>query len=153
MARGGHGLRDALTLGGQVPAAVGGLLAALALATLVATVAPALGGWLTLDVEPGWGLLQAWRYVTWPFLEEGGPVTFAKDGKSLVIESSLGSDTTRVLRVDAASGKELAKVAENPKADAGSVMVHPDTYEIQAVGFNYLKNEWTVLDPAIKGDF
>ena len=73
MARGGHGLRDALTLGGQVPAAVGGLLAALALATLVATVAPSLGGWLTLDVEPGWGLLQAWRYVTWPFLEDPLP--------------------------------------------------------------------------------
>ncbi|MCU0253608.1 MAG: S9 family peptidase [Acidobacteria bacterium] len=97
---------------------------------------------------------KPWReFITWPFLEEGGPVTFAKDGKSLVIESSLGSDTTRVLRVDAAGGKELAKIAENPKADAGGVMVHPDTYEIQAVGFNYLKNEWTVLDPAIQGDF
>ncbi len=97
---------------------------------------------------------KPWReFITWPFLEEGGPVTFAKDGKSLVIESSLGSDTTRVLRVDAASGKELAKIAQNPKADAGGVMVHPDTYEVQAVGFNYLKNEWTVLDPTIQGDF
>ena len=97
---------------------------------------------------------KPWReFMTWPFLEEGGPVTFSKDGRTLVIESSLGSDTTRVLRVDAATGKELAKIAQDPKADAGAVMVHPDTYEIQAVGFNYLKNEWTVLDPSIKGDF
>jgi len=72
VARGGDGLRHALTLGGQVPAAVGGLLAALVLATLGATVAPALGAWLTLDVEPGWELLQAWRYVSWAFLE--GPL-------------------------------------------------------------------------------
>jgi membrane associated rhomboid family serine protease len=72
MARGGDGLRHALTLGGQVPAAVGGLLVALLAGTLAGTVEPALGGWLTLDVEPGWGLLQAWRYLTWPFVE--GPL-------------------------------------------------------------------------------
>jgi membrane associated rhomboid family serine protease len=71
MARGG--LRHALTLGGQVPAAVGGLLAALLIATLGATVAPALGGWLLLDVEGGWQLLQAWRYLTWPYLESTLP--------------------------------------------------------------------------------
>jgi hypothetical protein len=73
VARGGDGLRHALTLGGQVPAAVGSLLAALVIATLGATVAPELGGWLVLDVEPGWRLLQAWRYVTWPFLESPLP--------------------------------------------------------------------------------
>lgn len=72
MARGG-GLRHALTLGGQVPAAVGGLLAALLLATLGATVVPALGGWLNLSVEGDWRLLQAWRYVTWPFVESPLP--------------------------------------------------------------------------------
>ena len=70
MARGG--LRHALTLGGQVPMAVGGLLAALLLATLASTVIPGLGGWLDLDVEGGWRLLQAWRYITWPFVE--GPL-------------------------------------------------------------------------------
>jgi membrane associated rhomboid family serine protease len=51
---------------------VGGLLAALLAGTLGATVVPALGGWLDLDVEPGWRSLQAWRYVTWPFVE--GPL-------------------------------------------------------------------------------
>ncbi len=97
---------------------------------------------------------QPWRdLVVWPFLEEGGPVAFSKDGKSIVVESSLGADTTRVLRLDAATGKETARIAENPKADAGAVMVHPDTYEVQAVGFNYLRNEWTVLDPSIRADF
>ena len=70
MARGG--LRHGLTLGGQVPMVVGGLLAALLVATLASTVVPALGGWLDLDVDGGWRLLEAWRYVTWPFVE--GPL-------------------------------------------------------------------------------
>jgi membrane associated rhomboid family serine protease len=75
VARGGDGWRHALTLGGQVPVAVGGLLAALLLGTLGATLEPALGGWLNLDVEPGWGLLQAWRYLTWPFVEDPLPAS------------------------------------------------------------------------------
>jgi membrane associated rhomboid family serine protease len=53
--------------------AVGGLLAALLIATLGSTVVPALGGWLDLDVEGGWDLLEAWRYVTWPFVESPLP--------------------------------------------------------------------------------
>jgi membrane associated rhomboid family serine protease len=52
--------------------AVGALLAALLAGTLGATVVPTLGGWLDLDVEPGWRSIQAWRYVTWPFVE--GPL-------------------------------------------------------------------------------
>lgn len=60
---------NALTLGGQVPAAAGGLLAALLLATLGATVFPALRTLLQLDLGDGWRLLQPWRYLTWAFLE------------------------------------------------------------------------------------
>jgi hypothetical protein len=73
VARGGDGLRHALTLGGQVPVAVGGLLAALLVATLGSTVEPALGGWLVLDVGGGWDLLQAWRYLSWPWVESPLP--------------------------------------------------------------------------------
>ncbi len=85
MARGG--LRHTLTLGGQVPAAVGGLLAAVVIATLAATVVPALGGWLVLDVEPGWRLLQAWRYLTWSLVEDplpGSLITLLFAGLMLV---------------------------------------------------------------------
>jgi hypothetical protein len=75
MARSGHRLRNlrhALTLGGQVPAAAGGLLVALVLVTLAATLEPALGTLLALDLGDGWHLLEPWRYLTWPFVE--GPL-------------------------------------------------------------------------------
>ena len=95
-----------------------------------------------------------WReLLAWPFGENGGAVGFTADGKALYVETSIGADTTRLVKVDAATGKELETIASNPKVDIGDAIIHEDTKVVQAVGFNYLKNEWTVLDPAIKGDF
>lgn len=37
--------------------------------------------------------------MTWPQEENGGPVAFTKDGKSVYVQSSLGYDTTRLLQV------------------------------------------------------
>ena len=39
--------------------------------------------------------------MTWPQEENGGPVAFTKDGKSVYVQSSLGYDTTRLLQVGA----------------------------------------------------
>jgi hypothetical protein len=120
MARGGDGLRHALTLGGQVPVAVGTLLAALLLATLGATVIPALGGWLVLDVEGGWQLLQAWRYLTWPFLESPLPgslltILFAGLllvwlGRQLTSAWGEGGFLRRVLLISAGAGAITALI-------------------------------------------
>jgi dipeptidyl aminopeptidase/acylaminoacyl peptidase len=95
-----------------------------------------------------------WRdLLTWPFGENGGADDFTADGKALYVETSIGADTTRLVKVDIASGKELETIAANPKVDVGGVIIHEDTKVVQAVGFNYLKNEWAVLDPSIKADF
>ncbi|HOW44621.1 MAG TPA: S9 family peptidase [Candidatus Aminicenantes bacterium] len=88
-----------------------------------------------------------------PFGENGGVVDFAADGKSLYFTTSMGADTTRLVRIDAATGKELETIARDPKVDLGDAIIHPDTKKVQAVGFSYLKNEWRVLDPAIREDF
>jgi hypothetical protein len=45
---------------------------ALAAVTLGATVVPGLADWLVLDVAEDVRLLEAWRYLTWPFVE--GPL-------------------------------------------------------------------------------
>lgn len=37
--------------------------------------------------------------MTWPQEENGSPVAFTKDGKSVYVQSSLGYDTTRLLQV------------------------------------------------------
>jgi len=95
-----------------------------------------------------------WRdLVILPFGENGGIVAFSADGKSLYFETSVGADTARLVRIDAASGKELETIAKDPRVDVGGIVLHPDTRLVQAVGFNYLKNEWRVLDKSIQADF
>ena len=94
-----------------------------------------------------------WRdLVTFPFGENGSFVSFSADGRSAHVTSSLGSDVTRLVRIDLATGKETEIVASDPRCDVGGVMVHPDTRQVQAVAFNYLRNEWKVIDPAIAAD-
>ncbi len=118
-------------------------------------------GALAMSAEDGSRILRVrdgadapWRDIAvWPFGERGRAIGFTKDGKALWVKTSLGSDTTRLVKMDAATGKELQVVASSPKVDAGEVIVRPRTREVQAVSFNYLRNEWTVLDPSIRADF
>ena len=95
-----------------------------------------------------------WRdLITLSAEENGSFVDFAADGKSVYVETSLGSDVTRLVRLDATSGKELELLASDPRCDVGGIMVNDVTHKVEAVGFNYLRNEWKVLDPALTADF
>ena len=95
-----------------------------------------------------------WRdLITWGFEESGNAVAFAGDGKSIYVESSLGSDTTRLQRLDLATGEVLEEIAHDPRVDVGSIEIKDAGNVIQAVEFNYLKPEWKVVDPAIAADF
>ncbi len=115
---------------------------------------------------------KPWRVlINWPFGESGVvegygsdlAIAFSLDGKALFVQSALHADTTQLLKVDLATGKEQL-IAHNPKAniwnvmdqtlyDFAQVLFDPATGEPQAVAFNYLKPEWKVLDPALAGDF
>ena len=95
-----------------------------------------------------------WReLLRFPFGENGGAYGFDSSGERLFVTSSLGSDTTRLLAVAADTGKVLDELAASPNSDVDGVLIHPTEHRIQAVQFNYLKPEWTVLDDAIRDDF
>ncbi|MBE9573105.1 MAG: S9 family peptidase, partial [Proteobacteria bacterium] len=49
--------------------------------------------------------------------------------------------------------KDFEVIAEDPQYDVSDVMIHPDTYEVQAVSFTKARKEWVVLDESIKGGF
>lgn len=76
----------------------------------------------------------------------------SKDGKSLLIESSLGADTTRVIERDIATGKEKV-LAFSDEVDAGIVMINPYTRGVEAVSFEPGRRSWKVLDPSVQADF
>jgi dipeptidyl aminopeptidase/acylaminoacyl peptidase len=48
---------------------------------------------------------------------------------------------------------ELEVISEDPTYDVSDIVLHPDTYEVQAVSYTKDRSEWVVLDDAIAGDF
>jgi dipeptidyl aminopeptidase/acylaminoacyl peptidase len=79
-------------------------------------------------------------------------VGFSKDNQTAYVIDSRGRNTAGLFEMDLAT-KKMTLIAEDPKADAGGVLIHPTTKQLQAVSFNYKRNEWKVLDPSIQADF
>src|SRR3954452_2094166 len=82
---------------------------------------------------------------------------FAPGGRSLYVASTLHSNTARIERVDAATGKTLEVIVEDPNADVDdawplaypAVIVNPRTGAIEAARFNYLEPTWRFAGEAI----
>ena len=97
---------------------------------------------------------KPWRdLLVLPFGENGGIIGFTLDGKAVYCETSVGYDTTRLVKVELKSGKISETIASDEKCDIGDIVMHPDKRYIQAVSFNYLVPKWQVLDNSIKEDF
>lgn len=65
-------------------------------------------------------------------------------------QSSIGSDTARLLRVGAGpDARILEEIASDPKCDAGGVLLHDATHRLLAASFTYLRKEWRTLDPSV----
>jgi len=47
----------------------------------------------------------------------------------------------------------LAAALDEARCDVGVVTLHPETHVVQAVGFNYLRSEWKLLDKSLEADF
>jgi dipeptidyl aminopeptidase/acylaminoacyl peptidase len=73
---------------------------------------------------------------------------YTTDGSTLYWVDSRGRNTAALIAQDVATGAKRV-VAQSDKADIGGTLSHPLTGEVQAYSVNYLKSEWTALDPAI----
>ena len=98
-----------------------------------------------------------------PFLGQvnGGNIIvgFSQDGKKLVVGSSKGSPTNRLVELDASTGKELRVLAGDPQADLWQnfardfvLLRDPRDQHVQAAAFDYMKPEWRAIDPAVAAD-
>jgi dipeptidyl aminopeptidase/acylaminoacyl peptidase len=79
------------------------------------------------------------------------PVTVEGNGTSALILSSVGRDTSALVRIDIASGKQSV-LGASEQADIGGIWLDPKTFAPQAYTVNYLKPEIAVLNPAMKKD-
>ena len=94
-----------------------------------------------------------WRtFVTAPFGEEVGVLDMTADGSALLMTSTLGANTARVIQKDLKTGTEVV-IAENGEVDVGGVVMHPKKHIVQAVDFPAGRQAWTVVDHTIRPDF
>ncbi len=80
------------------------------------------------------------------------PAGFNKTGDILYLIDSRKRDTGALATLDLKTGKEDV-IAEDPRADAGSIIVHPTEKTLQAVSFTYSRARWQFLDDGVKADF
>ncbi len=93
-----------------------------------------------------------WRTLCrWGPDDQVGAHGFTEDGRSLYVESSLDSDTTRLELWSLAGERRV--LAHDPGADLGPVMLHPRRRHAEAAGFARQRRRWEVLDETLRADF
>lgn len=96
----------------------------------------------------------AWRdLITFPYGEEGRLVEFNTDGKTGLLLSTLGRETTALLTIDLATGETKDVIAANDKCNVGGVILDEDSKEVKAVSFNYARTERQFFNKELKADF
>lgn len=96
-----------------------------------------------------------WRDVFhFPYGEEGGLVEFCADGgKTGYLTSSIGRETTALLKVDLTTGDTIEKIYSNDKCNVGGVTFDKDTKEIRALTYNYARTERKFYDEKLEKDY
>ena len=99
------------------------------------------------------GQIAAKPSETIPFEESGTTIIgFTNDGTTRYWLDARGRDTAALVAEDMATHAKTV-IAQDPRADAGAgLLISPKTGRIEAYGINYLKTDWTAVDPAVKGD-
>ena len=79
------------------------------------------------------------------------PFGFERSGRYLYIGDSRERNTSGLYRLDTLSG-EKTLLAEDPRADLDSVIIHPVENTVQAAAFVFERKQWKIIDPAIQAD-
>ena len=96
----------------------------------------------------GW---RSWSTIPQEDALTTGLAGITADGKTVYMRDSRDRNTGALFAIEAETG-ERRLVHEDPRADVIGAMVHPETGVVQAALVIYLRNEWTVIDPAVAGD-
>ncbi|MDF5708028.1 MAG: S9 family peptidase [Nostoc sp. S4] len=99
------------------------------------------------STDKQWEILRHWGPE-----EEGSPISFSGDGKTLYIEANHDANAQRLLAVDLDTRQETV-IAEDRQYDVVGIIIQPVTRVIQAVSFYKDKQEWRVIDQSIAADF
>jgi len=79
------------------------------------------------------------------------PLSFEGDGATYLMLDSSNRDKAALVRVDVATGAKTV-LGESARADVSDVWIDPRDFHPTAYSAEYLKREWSHLDPAAKAD-
>ncbi len=140
----------AVELDTQNPGDVAGWLADDDLIVRAATVTTPDGG---TELRIRDSAAGPWRTLMKAAMEDNlAALDFSKDGQSIFLSSSIGTDTARLVRHEIASGIETV-VAHSDDADLSDAMIQPTRHVVQAAAFDPGRMHWTVVDPSVQADF
>ena len=108
-----------------------------------------------IHVPTGGGAEPGWQMVSEIDMEDAlstWPADFDKTGQVLYCVDSRGRDTAALVAIETRDGNKT-DIAEDDKADATRVLFHPTEKNVQAVLFEYTRQQWKVVDPQIRADF
>ncbi len=102
------------------------------------------------DEQSPWHRLTGWG----PDDVDGELLAFSADDRDVWYTSSAKADIGQLLATDvrSAATRVLAEDRER-QFDAGKILVHPATHELQATQFNRDHNEWEAFGPDLAADF
>jgi dipeptidyl aminopeptidase/acylaminoacyl peptidase len=94
---------------------------------------------------------QRWTTVPQEDTLTTGFAGFTHDGATLYLLDSRDRNTAGLFAIDTLSG-ERELLHEDMRADVNDALADPATGVVQAAAVNYLRDEWTAIDPAIAPD-
>ena len=138
----------AVQLDTENPGDIAGWLADDNMIARAATVTTTDGG---TEIRIRDGAASPWRTLMKASMEDNlAPLDFTKDGQSIFLSTSIGTDTARLVRHELASGKET-DIARSDDADLSDAMIQPTRHVVQAAAFDPGRKHWIVIDPSIQG--
>ena len=83
--------------------------------------------------------------------ETTGPIGFTKDGAGMFLQTSVGSNTARLVKLDIASG-DVDVIADDPTFDITNVFINPDSREVEGVVVYGDQQEFRLFDDSMRLD-
>jgi dipeptidyl aminopeptidase/acylaminoacyl peptidase len=97
---------------------------------------------------------KAWQpFDTIPFEDSESTeiLGIAGGGKVAYAIDSRGRDTSALVEINLATKKQRV-LRDNPKSDAGDVLMHPTTHRPRAVSFDAGREQWVAVEKALEDD-
>ena len=95
-----------------------------------------------------------WRELAkFPYGENGNLVEFSADCKTCFMTSSVGRETSALLKVDLQTGETLETIFANDQCDVGGVIIDDDTKQLKALSYNYARTERIFFDKDLEKDY